>query len=558
MPFNVRQYEIGQPFFGAADGNVLAEMDQKRLQSYDLYENLYWNNHASLKIVLRGEDSLPIYLPSGKKIIEATNRFLGQGFDYFVESGSLESPEEPPDEGSRQAIESYFRNWFKREELRSKFASNKRWGLVRADAVFYLTADPGKEVGQRLSIHEVDPRQIFLIDDPADVTRQIGCHIVELVPDFREPDTDKKIVKRTTFRKVQNATGGFTGKVSSEVTHWTIGKWDDRILAPADMEKVSNANSDVPLEDLPDPISQLPIYKWRNNPPQNSSWGMSQLTGLETLIFGINQSLSDEDLTLVMQGLGMFVTTASPPQDENGNVSDWNVGPGQVVEVGAEDKFDRVTGVSDVSPYINHMTFMDEKGLSESSGTPAVAIGRVDVAVAESGISLKLQLMPLLAQNEEKELEFIQVLDQMFHDIVNMWLPAYEEIAPNGVVVSCIFDDPMPVNRDARVQETLLLYTSDLILLTMAIDSLTELGWKYPQQDAEGNPLNTEQIAAMLLAQAAAKAAALDPFAAQGLETGGGEFSSETPGQTPDFGATGGVPTTTASTNGQTVDLGVT
>jgi hypothetical protein len=547
MPFNPRQYEIGQPFFGPADGNVVAELDQQRLQAYDLYDNLYWNNHASLKIVLRGEDSLPIYMPSGKKIVEATNRFLGQGFDYFVESGSQDNPEESPDEGSRQTIETYFKNWFKREQLRSKFASNKRWGLVRGDAVFYLTADPNKEAGKRLTIHEVDPRQIFLIEDPTDTTRVVGCYIVELVKDFREPDTDKKIVKRTAFRRVQNEDGSFTGKVTTEITHWTVSKWDDRVLKKEDLEQVRNPEGDVPAEDLPDPISQLPIYKWRNSPPQNSSWGMSQLCGLETLIFGINQSLSDEDLTLVMQGLGMYVTNASPPEDPNnpGVVADWNVGPGQVVEVGTDQEFTRVTGVSDVSPYQNHMTFMDEKGLSESSGTPAIAIGRVDVAVAESGISLKLQLMPLLAQNEEKELEFIQVLDQMFYDIVNMWLPAYEEIQPNGVVVSCIFDDPMPVNRDARVQETLLLYTSDLILLTMAIDSLTELGWKYPQTDAEGNALDTEAIAAMLLAQASSKATAADPFSAQGLE-------QDTSGQEQPLGA--------PENNGQpqTVDLGVT
>jgi hypothetical protein len=547
MPFNARQYEIGEPFFGPADGNVIAEMDQKRLRAYDLYENLYWNNHTSLKIVLRGEDSLPIYMPSGKKIIEATNRFLGQGFDYFVESGSVDNPDEPPDEGSRQTIETYFGKWFKREELRSKFASNKRWGLVRADAVFYITADPNKEEGSRLSIHELDPRQLFLIDDPKDTTRVTGCYIVETVPDFREPDTDKKIVKRTAFRKTQDDDGNFTGKVTSEVTHWTVGKWDDRVLKPEDMEQVRNPEEDKESEDLPDPISQLPIYKWRNSPPQNSSWGMSQLVGLETLIFGINQSLSDEDLTLVMQGLGMYKTNAAPPQDPNnpGVVQDWNVGPGQVVEVGQDQYFDRVTGVSDVSPYQNHMTFMDEKGLSESSGTPAIAIGRVDVAVAESGISLKLQLMPLLAQNAEKELEFIQILDQMFHDIVNMWLPAYENIQPNGVIVSCIFDDPMPVNRDARVQETLLLYTSDLILLTMAIDSLTELGWKYPQQDADGNPLDTEAIAAMLLAQASSKATAADPFSAQGLE-------EDTSAQEQPLGA--------PENNGQptTVDLGVT
>lgn len=551
MPFSARQYEIGEPFFGAADGNIVSEMDQKRIMAYNLYEDLYWNNHASLKIVLRGEDSLPIYMPSGKKIVEATNRFLGKGFDYFVESVSEDDPKAAPDEGSRQVIETYFQNWFKREELRSKFASNKRWGLVRGDAVFYITADPNKEETKRIAIHELDPRQLFLIDDPNDATRVVGCHIIETVPDFREPDTDKKIVKRTTFRKTQNeADGSFTGKVTSEITHWTISKWDDRVLKPEDMEQVRHPENDREIEDLPDPISQLPVYKWRNSAPQNSSWGMSQLVGLETLIFGINQSLSDEDLTLVMQGLGMYKTNASPPQDPNnpGVVADWNVGPGQVVEVGTDQYFDRVTGVTDVSPYVDHMTFMDEKGLSESSGTPAVAIGRVDVAVAESGISLKLQLMPLIAQNEEKELEFIQVLDQMFHDIVNMWLPAYESIQPNGVMVTCIFDDPMPVNRDAMVQETLLLYTSDLILLTMAIDSLSELGWKYPQQDAEGNPIDTQQIAEMLLAQAASKAAAMDPFAAAGGETPQEEFPPEGDGL--------GAP----ESNGQpqTVDLGVT
>ena len=62
MPFNARQYEIGEPFFGAADGNIVALMDQKRNQAYNLYEDLYWNNHASLKIVLRGKDSSYRYI----------------------------------------------------------------------------------------------------------------------------------------------------------------------------------------------------------------------------------------------------------------------------------------------------------------------------------------------------------------------------------------------------------------------------------------------------------------------------------------------------------------
>jgi hypothetical protein len=94
------------------------------------------------------------------------------------------------------------------------------------------------------------------------------------------------------------------------------------------------------------------------------------------------------------------------------------------------------------------------------------------------------------------------------------------------------------------VQETLLLYTSDLILLTMAIDKLTELGWKYPAVDQDGNPVDSQGIADMLLAQASSKATAMDPFAAQG-----GELPPEEQ-----------VPPGAPETNGQpqTVDLGVT
>ena len=63
---------------------------------------------------------------------------------------------------------------------------------------------------------------------------------------------------------------------------------------------------------------------------QNSTWGLSQLTGLETLLYGINQSLTDEDATMVFQGLGMYVTSAAPPIDPTtGEVTNWNIGPQQ-------------------------------------------------------------------------------------------------------------------------------------------------------------------------------------------------------------------------------------
>ena len=514
MPYNLKQYSAALDFINTGDDNVVNDWDKRRIGAYDLYENLYINSTQNLRIVLRGDDSYPILMPSGKKIVDATNRFLGIGFDYLVEGSG--------DAGTQEMLNSWWATFFKREAVPAKFASNKKWGLVRGDAAFYLYADGAKMPGSRISIAELDPRQLFEIEDGRG--RVIGCHIVDTVQDFREPDKlDKKIARRRTYRKVYDEVGE-TVMITGELKHFEIGKWDDRTAALAEqMEPVVYPEADVEPEPLPMGITQLPVYKWRNNAPQNATWGHSQLTGLETLLYAINQSLTDEDATIVFQGLGMYVTSAAPPQDSEGNTTDWSIGPMQIIEIGQDQRFDRVTGVSDVSPYQNHMNFIDEKGLSEASGTPQVAIGRVDVATAESGISLQLQLMPLLAQNAEKEQELIVVLDQMFFDITTMWLPAYEpEMFPDALVmqtmsVVSVFDDPMPRNRDAQVTETVSLVQANLILTSMAVAKLRSLGWEYPAIDPlTGMPLTDDMIAAMLTQQAAQAAVAMDPFAASG------------------------------------------
>lgn len=518
MPYNLKQYSAALDFITSGDANISNDLDQRRVGAYDLYENLYINSTQTLKLVLRGDDSYPILMPSGKKIVDATNRFLGIGFDYLVENVG--------DAGTQDMLNQWFGDFFKREALRAKFASSKRWGLVRGDAAFYIYADGAKPASTRISIAELDPRQLFEIEDGRG--HVVGIHIVDTVQDFREPDKpDKKLARRRTFRKTFDELGLPLG-VTMELKHYAIGKWDDRTAAlAAKLEPVAYPDFDMEPALLPDGITELPVYKWRNNAPQNSSWGHSQLTGLETLLYAVNQSLTDEDATIVFQGLGMYVTSAAPPQDTEGNTTDWSIGPMQIIEIGADQRFDRVTGVSDVSPYQNHMNFIDEKGLSEASGTPAIAIGRVDVAVAESGISLQLQLMPLLAQNAEKEQELIVVLDQMFHDITTMWLPAYEpELFPDAGVMAtmsvvAIFDDPSPKNRDKQVEETVTLQQANLILTSMAVAKLRSLGWEYPTMDPlTGAPLSDEDIAAMLTNQAAQAAAAMDPFAAQAAQQG--------------------------------------
>lgn len=511
-----------------ADDNVPNVKDQERIQAYDLYENLWINSTVALKLVLRGDDQAAMLVPSGKKIIETTHRFLANNFQFFVDAGG--------NEGIRELVDTWFQTFWKREAIQAKFTSNKRWGLVRGDACFYVYAKEQKAPGDRICIRELDPRQYFEIEDPYDSDSIIGCHIVEKIQDFREPDKpDKRIARRRTFRKVFDEIGTVVG-ISSELTHWEIGKWDDRDPVNAGkMERVSYPDQDEEAFMLPDAITSLPVYKWRNSPPQNSTWGRSQLTGLETLFYGINQSLSDEDATIVFQGLGMYVTTSGPPRDPNtGEVTDWNIGPKQIIEINQDQKFERVTGVSDVSPFGEHIDRM-EKSAMEASGTPEIALGRVDVSIAESGIALQMQLMPLLAQNEEKELEIITVDDQLLHDIARMWLPAYEpEYFPSfedmqEITVVALFDDPMPINRDAKVQELVLLDSSNLILKTMTIQELRNLGYKYPTVSPDGQPLTDDDIANMLLGQSAALAAAADPYAGA---FGGNEPDQQ--GNTPD------------------------
>ena len=340
--------------------------------------------------------------------------------------------------------------------------------------------------------------------------------------DFRDPgDTSKTICKRTSYKKVLDANGIPTGPISTDVTHWEIGKWDDR-NPNNELEQVTSPVFDEEEMNLPETITQLPIYHWRNSAFQGTSWGTSQLAGLETLLYALNQTLSDEDATIVFQGLGMYVTSSAPPIDATtGEITNWNIGPKQVIEIGTDQTFERVTGVSSMQPFQDHMNYIAEKGMAESAGIPEVAIGRVDVSAAESGISLKLQLLPLLAQNAEKELELINVMDQFHHDITTMWLPGYEtETFGNAEImqemsVVCVFDDPMPEDRDSEIQEMILLRTSNLILTSMAVEKLQSLGWKYPTTDPDtGEALDSNGIAKLLSAQAAADASAADPFAA--------------------------------------------
>lgn len=487
------QYASALPFLGKSHSNLASSgEDHYRIRAYELYEDLYHNRPDTFKVFMRGDDeeAKPIYIPSAKKLIEATLRFLCKDFDFVVSSRGGEE--------TAQAVaetDLFFRNLFKREKMPVKFKRQVRYGLIRGDSLWHVTADPLKEPGKRISVHELNPANYFAIADPDNDNRILGCHIVDIVQDFREPDKpEKQLVRRQTYLRkgAVLASGGALGYemeegstqvgVTHEVTHWEIGKWDDRNMKKGDLKQIS-APDDKPPTDLPAGITTIPVYHWQNNAIPGGDFGLSEIAGIETLINAVNQSVNDEDLTLVMQGLGLYWTNSKPPVNADGTQGDWEIGPGVVLETPLDGKVERLNGVSSVQPYQDHVGML-KADMQESIGIPDIAAGKVDVAIAESGVSLMLQLAPIIAKNHEKEEEILAVTDQMLYDLATQWFPAIEQFTPSpGVTVASVVGDPMPLNRDSKIQEVVLLQTSGLITIAQAQAQLATLGYSFVSGD---------------------------------------------------------------------------
>lgn len=482
------QYASIQPFIKTAPENLSGSPeDILRIQAYEVYEDFYHNRPETFKVMLRGEDDeqKEIYIPSAKKMIEAKNRFLGKDFEFAI----------PPGRGTPEGqaeMELAMDNLFKREKIVKKFQNQKRYGLIRGDALWHVTADPAKMPGQRISVHELNPANYFRIEDPDNPNRILGCHIVDVVPD--PEDSSKTVARRLTYLRagavlagpetpgyvLEEGTDSSTIGITSEVTHWAIGKWDDRFMKKDDLEPVPHPG-DRELMDLPPEITSIPVYHWKNNEIPGEAFGLSEIAGVESLIAGINQAVNDEDLTLVMQGLGIYYTDSRPPQ-QDGVDTTWDLSPGSVVEVPQGSVFGRVNGVGSVSPYQDHIAMLKADGM-EGLGIPDIAAGKVDVTVAESGVSLALQMMPIIADASEKEEEILGTMDHLLYDIARAWLPAFEQIVIPDVSVVSIVGDPVPVNRDAKIQEIILLFTSGLITVAQAQAQLASLGYTFQDGD---------------------------------------------------------------------------
>lgn len=479
-------YASVAPLFPTSLPAGLTTDDQRRVASYDVYESMYWNVPDTYKIVPRSEDAAPIYLPTPRKMIEATNRFLAVDWDFLVNPRVGVT-------GDQQLIKSHLQAIWRRELMYAKFSTQKRNCLIRGDALWHVTADPNKVPGAKISIHELHPGSYFPIYDLEDPDRVVGCHIVDKIKD---PDDDtKNVSRRQTYRKTE------TGTITSRLALYEPDKWDDRY----DEDNATLKVELLPEAALPPEITAIPVYHIKNF-RSGGIFGSSTLRGVETVMAAVNQSISDQDLAISLQGLGVYYTDGGPPKTADGEDGAFIMGPGDIVEISPGSSFGRVSGISGSLPGIEHMEFMMNES-KRALGISDIAEGRVDVTVAESGIALYLQMAPMLAQNSEREQEMLGVYDHMLYDLVQMWLPAYEGTpAEIAVEATTVVGDPMPQNRETQIAEVLTLVTSvpPLITIEMAQAKLTALGYEFPEGSAE-------QVVADAQAIAGARAAA-DPY----------------------------------------------
>jgi hypothetical protein len=459
--------------------------DAQRIMAYQVYEQIYWSVPDTFKLTLRGSDD-PIYIPTARTIIDTTARFLCPDPGFLVDP-DLGTPEE------QEACRRVFSQLLKRERFWSKFQANKTYGLMRGDWVWHIIGNPFKPEGSRIKIEALDPAAYFPVTHPNDPDRIIAVHIVEQVAN----EDGDLFIRRQTYKRGADpvANDGSDTTIYNSIGLFDLEAWealDDRAITVVKPETA-----------LPPEISAIPVYHIRNIETPGDPYGSSELRGFERIMAAVNQAVSDEELALALEGLGMYATDGGPPRDEAGRATDWVLGPGRVVEHTPGSKFVRVSGINSVDPVQKHLEFL-VKSIREATALSDAATGKVDVQVAESGIALVMQLHPMLSKVAVREEPVTDVLTQMLYDLAQMWLPAFEGFRTPCVVLP-VWGDRIPENRKARIDEILAIYAAGgLVDAQWTLDQLSKYGYDF----AKG----TVQRA---LDEVAARARATDPFASR-------------------------------------------
>lgn len=430
--------------------------DQYRVQAYDLYDAVYWAADDAFKIVMRGQEGDPVYVPSGRQVVDTAHRYMANGLRVVFDP-------EFGTEDQRANAAMFVKDFFAREEFFAKFSAAKLNGIKKGDWLWHIYADPNKSADRKVSIFELDPANYFP-DDGGNVGSINRVIIAE--PSLN--DKGNTVINRLVYEKLDN------GRIQ---VHEDICEAENWGQPGADMEeKVIRVTVEPWL--LPEPIDTIPVYHIPNYYEPTFGWGSSEMRGIELLMRGINQSVTDEELALVLDGIGVYVTDAGAPLDENGEETSWVVAVGHVLELPEGKNFQRIQGVGSVTPYQDHLKYLHQQIRSTTGGND-ITEGIADVQVAESGIALTLRMQPLLSRMAEKELIVTDRMKQVLFGL-GRWFAAYERMeAFLDLRMLPEYEDKLPINRDKLFEQVVKMYTATPVPLISGKEArriLTEKG----------------------------------------------------------------------------------
>lgn len=473
--------------------NWVPQYERDRIAAYQAYEEMYWSHAGTFQAITRGSDEEPIYVPTARIIVNTLARYAGKGFK--VTANPLFGT---PAEQANIALA--LDPFLAREAFQPRFAGSKKMALIQGDSVWHVVANAAKLPGTRVSIKKVDPAAYFPVPEELleeGVYRRV--HIAEQTPD--PEDESKTLVEKLTYTQYETPEGG-PGRIVSEAGLYEVEGWDGGEKAPVLVEQL------LPPTELDARITTIPVYHFKNSLLDDGPWGNSAVRGLARLMGAINQSVSDEDLALALEGLGVYATESGAPIDDDGEDTDWWIAPGRVLE--NVKNFRRVEGVSSVQPFSDHIDRLT-KFLFLGAGVTEAAIGDIDAQTAESGIARMLKLAPTIEEARDINEAWKAGLTQLFHDL-NFWFQVYEGTGWGVAEPLITFQDPAPVDRAAAIEEILTLTSSTPPLMSQqtALERLAELGVVLAPDEL-----------ARLAAQAATAGTSTDPFADRLNDEGG-------------------------------------
>jgi hypothetical protein len=354
-----------------------------------------------------------------------------------------------------------------------------------------MTADPRKAAGSRICLTSVDPGNVVPVYADDDIDDLQRVHLYAIYEDPTKPG--ENFVKKLTY---QYEGVGEDRRISREEGIYKLNdKWWGQ---SPDLVRTT-----LPKALLPESITTIPIYWFKNIDWDGQQYGSSELRGFERLLQGISQAGTDQEAALALEGLGVYATDGGRPVDNNGVETDWEVAPGKVMEVPTGSYFRRVEGLSSMKPSMDHINYVESK-LREAGGISDVALGNVDVQTASSGIALAIKFIPTLAKVDERDQAALGKLVQMFYDW-KTWMQVYEKLTLDGDIVATV-GQKLPQDRTATLNELNNMLDRQVISVQYYRTKMIDLGYTFPDDIQQQIDDEADKAADRAAKQAAALA----------------------------------------------------